>query len=304
MPDERHPLDQLLVGAHHAVQPPAVILAPRVGGSQRPAFVVGRRRAVQHGGAVRARERLHGRFDRLARERLGLPGRRAEARPPQQPASLRGRQLGGDRRRRHGRGRGRVGGDRRRRRGSRQSRGARRGRGCGWLDVGGGLLVVLAAAVMPAVVVLAGLRRLAVFGPRAAGGGLVPGRSRLLARAFPAPAPELMPRPASLAPARRVPRWPPCLPSARAWQTAAPARPSVGEVRRLYDARRARRRRSLSSAPNGRPQPRSAAGGQPRSARYDLDDGFDERRELALPAHVRVVAFFERVGLAVEPLRG
>ena len=96
MPDERHPLDELLVGADHAVEPPAVVLAPGVGGCERVAFVVGRRRAVQRRRAGRARERLHDRFERLAGERLGLPGRRAEARAPEQPPCLRER----DRRRR------------------------------------------------------------------------------------------------------------------------------------------------------------------------------------------------------------
>ena len=40
--------------------------------------------AAPHG----RRERLHDLFERLTGERLGLAGRRAEARPPQQPARL------------------------------------------------------------------------------------------------------------------------------------------------------------------------------------------------------------------------
>ena len=43
--DERHPLHQLLVGAHHAVEPPAVVIAPGVRRFERVAFFVDRFRA-------------------------------------------------------------------------------------------------------------------------------------------------------------------------------------------------------------------------------------------------------------------
>ena len=42
--DQRHPLDQRLVGADHAVEPPEVVVAPGVGGGDRVAVVVDRRR--------------------------------------------------------------------------------------------------------------------------------------------------------------------------------------------------------------------------------------------------------------------
>ena len=53
--DERHPLDELLVGADHAVQPPAVIVAPDVVGVERLAvffdrFRPGERRRRRRGG--------------------------------------------------------------------------------------------------------------------------------------------------------------------------------------------------------------------------------------------------------------
>jgi hypothetical protein len=47
--DQRHPLDQRLVAADHAVEPPEVVVAPGVGGGDRVAVVVDRGRAVEDG---------------------------------------------------------------------------------------------------------------------------------------------------------------------------------------------------------------------------------------------------------------
>src|ERR1700733_2439998 len=56
-----------------------------------------------------------------------------------------------------------------------------------------------------------------------------------------------------------------------------------------------------------RPRPRrpraDRRSGRGHRAELRLQNTLDERRELSLSADVRVVAFFERVGLAVEPLR-
>ena len=41
VPDQRHALDQRLVGADHAVEPPEVVVAPGVVGRERAAVVVG-----------------------------------------------------------------------------------------------------------------------------------------------------------------------------------------------------------------------------------------------------------------------
>ena len=88
MEDERHPLDELLVGADHAVQPPAVVLAPGVVGGERIAVFVDwfrpaeRRRA---GGAGEAEDDL---TQRLPGQRLGLAGGGAKARAPQQAVRL------------------------------------------------------------------------------------------------------------------------------------------------------------------------------------------------------------------------
>ena len=45
MPDQRHSFNELLVGADHAIQPPAVVVAPDVDGIKRLAVIVARRLA-------------------------------------------------------------------------------------------------------------------------------------------------------------------------------------------------------------------------------------------------------------------
>ena len=88
VPDERHPLDQLPVRPDHAVEPPEVVVAPRVLRRERVAVVVGRRRADEPGlGRVqevvdRSAQALPGDSGRLARLR-------AEAGAPEQPFGLR-----------------------------------------------------------------------------------------------------------------------------------------------------------------------------------------------------------------------
>ena len=78
--DERHPLDQRLVGADHPVEPPEVVVAPDVGGGERVAVFVGRRRAAEDGGAARPGQRLD-RADQAQRGELRrLAGAGAEAR--------------------------------------------------------------------------------------------------------------------------------------------------------------------------------------------------------------------------------
>ena len=157
VPDERHPLDEPLVGSDHPIKPPAVVLAPGVGRVERLAFVVGRRGAVQRGRAAQPRHRMDNLFKRLAGEGFGLPGRRPEAGAPQQPLRL------GQRDRAAHRGRWRAGRrwwagrNRRRRRSTRQAGGER--------VVGAVLrvaLAVLAALVKGALVTLV---RLAVSVP-------------------------------------------------------------------------------------------------------------------------------------------
>ena len=104
MEDESHPLDQLLIGADHAVQPPAVIFAPGVGRIERFArfidgFGAGERRRSRGTG-----EAEHHLLQGLAHERLGLSGSRSKTRAPQQSVRLlesdrrgaqRGRRYGG-----------------------------------------------------------------------------------------------------------------------------------------------------------------------------------------------------------------
>ena len=50
VPDEGHPLRELLIGSEHPVEPPAVVMTPRAGGFERAAFVVSRFRPDELGG--------------------------------------------------------------------------------------------------------------------------------------------------------------------------------------------------------------------------------------------------------------
>ena len=87
VPDERHPLDQLLVRAHHAIEPPEVVVPPGVARRERSAVAVGGRLAHEADArrvdqlVDRPRESLAGDGRRLARLR-------PEAGPPKQSLGL------------------------------------------------------------------------------------------------------------------------------------------------------------------------------------------------------------------------
>src|SRR5205807_733364 len=88
VPDERHALDERARRAGHAVEPPAVVVAPGVARRQGAALVVVR---------LRPDELLRPRLDQgpdspveaLLRERLGFAGARPETGAPEQPLGLR-----------------------------------------------------------------------------------------------------------------------------------------------------------------------------------------------------------------------
>src|SRR5207248_286521 len=86
---ERHPLDERPRGAHHAVEPPAVVVAPGVVGRECAALVVLRRRPDE-ALAPRPRERPDGTVEPERRERGRLTGARPESGAPEQPLRLRG----------------------------------------------------------------------------------------------------------------------------------------------------------------------------------------------------------------------
>jgi len=83
VPDERHPLDELPVRAHHAVEPPEVVVAPGVARRERGAVVVGRGRPVQ-ACLRRIEEVVDGLFQALLGDLRGLPGLRPESGAPEQ----------------------------------------------------------------------------------------------------------------------------------------------------------------------------------------------------------------------------
>ena len=122
VPDVGHPLHQRLIGADHAVQPPAVVVTPVVGRLQRFPFFVVRFGPVQDGGPRRPREAEDDLLQGLTDERLGLARRRPEAGPPQQPPGPGEGERVFDDRRRRGRRRRRVDGHHRRRRSACQTR--------------------------------------------------------------------------------------------------------------------------------------------------------------------------------------
>ncbi len=88
VPHERHPLDQRPARPHHPVQPPQLVVPPRVVGSERATLVVVRARTAQPlaGGM---RQRADGAVEPELRERLGLARTRAEPRSPEEPLGLR-----------------------------------------------------------------------------------------------------------------------------------------------------------------------------------------------------------------------
>ena len=88
VPHERHALHERLVGAHHAVEPPEVVVTPQVSRRERVAVLVGRRRTGERGRAGRAGKGRDGAVQAHGCERLGVTGRRAEAGAPEQTLGL------------------------------------------------------------------------------------------------------------------------------------------------------------------------------------------------------------------------
>ena len=109
VPDQGHPLDQLVAGADHAIKPPAVVVPPDAGWIQRAALPVARGSPRQLCRPRRPRQRADGAVESERREPAGLPGLGPETGAPQQPRRLtlgERAAVGGDRRawkRRHGR---------------------------------------------------------------------------------------------------------------------------------------------------------------------------------------------------------
>ena len=87
MPDERHPLDQRPARAHHPVEPPEVVVPPRVEGRDRvPVAVLGR--MPDEPLALRMGQRGDGAVEALLRELLGLARARAESGAPEEALGL------------------------------------------------------------------------------------------------------------------------------------------------------------------------------------------------------------------------
>jgi hypothetical protein len=86
VPDERHALHERPVGADHPVEPPEMVVAPLLGRPERLA-VDPRARTAQ---ALRRRpdQRQDRASQALARQGVGLPWARAEARTPEQALGL------------------------------------------------------------------------------------------------------------------------------------------------------------------------------------------------------------------------
>ena len=80
-------LDERPRRPHHSVEPPAVVVAPGVGGRQRVTLVVARRAADQPLGA-RVHELVHRALQPQRRQRLRLAPPRPEAGTPEQPLGL------------------------------------------------------------------------------------------------------------------------------------------------------------------------------------------------------------------------
>jgi hypothetical protein len=87
VPDQGHTLGQRPVGAHHAVEPPDVVVAPGVAGRERAAVAVVRLRADEPL-ATGVGQRVDGSVEALLRKPLGFALTRPEAGAPQQPFGL------------------------------------------------------------------------------------------------------------------------------------------------------------------------------------------------------------------------
>jgi hypothetical protein len=84
VPDERHALDERAVRAHHAVEPPEVVVAPGVERRDRMSVVVDRLRAEQ-AVAGRTGQRVDGAVQALLREAHLLVRAGSEAGAPKEP---------------------------------------------------------------------------------------------------------------------------------------------------------------------------------------------------------------------------
>ncbi len=89
VPDERHALDERPARAHHAVEPPEVVVTPRVIGRER-ALVVVHGSGADEALARRARQRTDGALKAELRESFSLTWARPEAGTPEQPLGLSG----------------------------------------------------------------------------------------------------------------------------------------------------------------------------------------------------------------------
>jgi hypothetical protein len=86
--DQGHPLDQLLIGADHAVQPPKMIVADRVHRCDRETALVDRGRTGESGLAGRSGQRADCILQAHRSQTRLLTGTRPEARPADQPTRL------------------------------------------------------------------------------------------------------------------------------------------------------------------------------------------------------------------------
>jgi len=95
VPDERHSLDQRLVGADHAIEEPEVVVAVEVSGGDRVPVLVGRLGTRERRRTRGTGQGGHSRVKAHRRERLRVTRRRAEARAPEQPLRLADAELAG-----------------------------------------------------------------------------------------------------------------------------------------------------------------------------------------------------------------
>jgi hypothetical protein len=88
VPHQRHALDERAARPHHPVEPPELVMAPRVVRGERAAAIVVRLRAPE---ALEARvgQRVDGGVEASLGEPLGFTGTRAETRTPKEPLGLR-----------------------------------------------------------------------------------------------------------------------------------------------------------------------------------------------------------------------
>ena len=90
VPDQRHPLDERLIGADHPIEPPEQVVPPGVARRQRQSVVVVRCGSVQPRLALRAGQRQHRPAQSLAAQLRRFARGRAEAGAPEQALGLLG----------------------------------------------------------------------------------------------------------------------------------------------------------------------------------------------------------------------